>query len=171
MDQHSLNKYFSTHWQSNIDKYRYSGWALIRKIRLGESVLDVGCGTNPFKNCIANLTGIDPAFDQADFKCTIEEFHSNIQFNVAFCLGSINFGSAQQIESQISAVSQLLTPQARIYWRCNPGRADHGNAECKSIDFFPWTEQLLHDYAQQFGFTVVDIQPDSNNRIYCEWQR
>ncbi len=71
MDQLSLDKYFSTHWQSNIDQYQYSGWALTKKIKLSESVLDVGCGTNPFKTKIANLTGIDPAFDEADFKCTI----------------------------------------------------------------------------------------------------
>lgn len=171
MDQHTLDKYFSTHWHSNIDQYEYSGWALLQKIKLGESVLDVGCGTNPFRGRIANLTGIDPAFDQADYKCTIEEFESNIQFNVAFCLGSINFGKRKKILEQIQLVVNLLKPQARIYWRCNPGRADHGNETCKSIDFFAWTPQLLHEFAQQFGFKVADIQQDSNNRIYCEWIR
>jgi hypothetical protein len=64
MDQHTLDKYFSTHWHSNIDQYEYSGWALLQKIKLSESVLDVGCGTNPFRGRIANLTGIDPAFQQ-----------------------------------------------------------------------------------------------------------
>jgi hypothetical protein len=171
MDQPTLDKYFSTHWQSNIDQYQYSGWALIHKIKLGESVLDVGCGTNPFKTRIANLTGIDPAFDQADVKCTIEEFKSNVQFNVAFCLGSINFGSAEIIQRQIGCLVNLLTSRARIYWRCNPGRADHGNEHCKEIDFYPWTPELLHQYADQFGFSVTDLQLDSNNRIYCEWIR
>ena len=171
MDQQSLDKYFSTHWHSNIDQYEYSGWALLKKIKLSESVLDVGCGTNPFKARIANLTGIDPAFDSADVKCTIEEFESNIQFNVAFCLGSINFGSEENILKQIGHVVRLLTPHARIYWRCNPGRQDHGNEACQSIDFFPWSEELLHEFAERFGFTVKDLQPDSNNRIYCEWVR
>ena len=104
MDQQYLNNYFATQWNSKIDQYQYSGWELVRKIRLGESVLDVGCGTNPFREKIANLTGIDPAFDQADFKCTIEEFRSNIQFNVAFCLGSINFGPESTILHQIQCV-------------------------------------------------------------------
>ena len=171
MDQPTLDKYFSTHWHSNIDQYQYSGWALVGKIKLGESVLDVGCGTNPFKTSIANLTGIDPAFDQADVKCTIEEFQSNVQFNVAFCLGSINFGSDTTILRQIQCVVNLLTPRARIYWRCNPGRADHGNEHCQKIDFFNWTPELLHQYADQFGFGVADLQQDSNNRIYCEWCR
>ena len=171
MNQLTLDKYFSTHWHSNIDQYEYSGWALCKKIHLGESVLDVGCGTNPFKSCIANLTGIDPAFDQADFKCTIEEFESNIQYNVAFCLGSINFGSEETILQQIECVIRLLTPHARIYWRCNPGRADHGNEHCQAIDFFPWAPELLIQYAKQFGFRVADLQQDNNNRIYCEWIR
>ena len=68
-------------------------------------------------------------------------------------------------------VVQLLTPHARIYWRCNPGRADHGNTHCQKIDFFDWTPELLHQYADQFGFKVADLQQDSNNRIYCEWCR
>jgi hypothetical protein len=34
MDQHTLDKYFSTHWHSNIDQYEYSGWALLQKIKL-----------------------------------------------------------------------------------------------------------------------------------------
>ena len=144
MDQQSLDKYFSTHWHSNIDQYEYSGWALLQKIKLGESVLDVGCGTNPFKARIANLTGIDPAFDSADVKCTIEQFESNIQFNVAFCLGSINFGSEATILKQIG----------HIYLKLN-------------IFYL----KLLHQYAEQFGFQVADLQQDSNNRIYCEWTR
>jgi len=171
MNQQTLDTYFSTHWHSNIDQYQYSGWALCNKVRLGEFVLDVGCGTNPFKGHIANLTGIDPAFQQADFKCTIEEFESDIHFNVAFCLGSINFGTEAKILNQIACVVRRLTPHARVYWRCNPGRRDHGNEHCRDIDFFPWTPELLTQYADQFGFRVTDLQQDSNNRIYCEWTK
>jgi hypothetical protein len=90
---------------------------------------------------------------------------------VAFCLGSINFGSEDTILKQIDHVVQLLTPHARIYWRCNPGRQDHGNEHCQSIDFFAWTPELLYQYADHFGFGVADLQQDSNNRIYCEWTR
>jgi hypothetical protein len=164
-----LNNYFANHWNPRIDQYQYSGWELIKKIRLGESVLDVGCGENPFKGHIANLTGIDPAFEQADYRCTIEEFHSNIKFDVAFCLGSINFGSEEVVLGQIKCVVNLLKPHGRIYWRCNPGRQDHGNEHCKEIDFFPWTAELLDEYAERFRFKLTDLQYDSNNRIYAEW--
>jgi hypothetical protein len=90
---------------------------------------------------------------------------------VAFCLGSINFGSEATILKQIGHVVDLLTPHARIYWRCNPGRQDHGNDHCREIDFFAWTPELLHQYADQFGFKIADLQQDSNNRLYCEWIR
>jgi hypothetical protein len=168
-NQHYLNNYFANHWNPRIDQYQYSGWALLKKIRLGESVLDVGCGNNPFKKHIANLTGVDPAFDQADYQCTIEEFESNIQYDVAFCLGSINFGTEDVVLKQINCVVNLLRPQGRIYWRCNPGQQDHGNTECMGIDFFPWTEQLLEQYAIKFGFRLIDLQYDTNNRLYAEW--
>ena len=170
-NQQHLNNYFANHWNAQIDQYKYSGLTLKQKVRLGESVLDVGCGPNPFKGHIANLTGIDPAFDQADYKCTIEEFESNVTFDVAFCLGSINFGTEETVLTQIKCVVNLLKPHGRIYWRCNPGRRDHGNSECEAIDFFPWTKQLHKKYAEQFDFELVDIQDDNNNRIYAEWRK
>jgi hypothetical protein len=170
-DQQHLNNYFGNHWRGRIDQYQYSGWALLNKVGFSESVLDVGCGENPFKGRISNLTGIDPAFDQADYRCTIEQFESNVKFDVAFCLGSINFGSESVILAQINCVVNHLKPRSRIYWRCNPGRQDHGNRECESIDFFDWSPELLAQYAEQFGFQLTDIQNDTNNRLYAEWQR
>ena len=115
--------------------------------------------------------GIDPAFDQADYKTTIEDFKTELKFDVAFCLGSINFGAEETIKKQIGCVVNLLKPNARIYWRCNPGLQDHGNIQCHDIEFFAWTPQLLINFAQEFGFSVTDIKQDFNNRIYCEWAR
>ena len=47
----------------------------------------------------------------------------------------MNFGNEDVILQQIEKVSSLLKPNGRIYWRQNPGQKDHGNEECKSIDF------------------------------------
>ena len=171
MNQQSLNKYFSTEWSGFLGRYEYSGYELTAKVQPHEHVLDVGCGLNEFSGLIPNLIGIDPAFDEADVRCTIEDYKSDQLFDVAFCLGSINFGKKKKILEQIQLVVNLLKPRARIYWRCNPGQADHGNEACKSIDFFPWSAELLQEFAEQFGFTVADLQQDSNNRIYCEWVR
>ncbi len=170
MKQTELNEYFSTLWNPNIDQYQYSGWALIDKINLDETVIDVGCGPNLFKNKIINLIGIDPAFDQADYKTTIEGFQTEKRFDVAFCLGSINFGDKLTIMNQIACVVNFLKPTARIYWRCNPGQADHGNEECKLIEFYPWTIEEHVKLSELFGFRLITCCWD-NNRIYAEWSR
>lgn len=170
MKQTELNEYFSTKWSPNIDQYRHSGWALIDKINLNETVIDVGCGPNFFKNKITNLTGIDPAFDEADYKTTIEGFQTEKRFDVAFCLGSINFGNKLTIMNQIACVVHLLKPTARIYWRCNPGTADHGNKECKNIDFYPWSINDHVTLSELFGFRLMTCCWDGN-RIYAEWSR
>jgi cyclopropane fatty-acyl-phospholipid synthase-like methyltransferase len=171
MNQQDLNNYFNTHWRGQFNQYMFTGTALAKKIQKDEWVLDVGCGIHPFKSLITNLIGIDPAFPQADIMTTIEDFKTEQRFDVAFCLGSINFGTEENVKDQIKCVVNLLKPRARIYWRCNPGLKDHGNKECHSIDFFPWSPKLLNEYAKQFGFKVTEVKEDFNNRIYCEWTR
>lgn len=176
IDQQHLNNYFNTVWrgrQRSLDQYQYSGWELIGKIRPSERVIDIGCGDHPFKGRIPNLVGIDPAFPEADFQMTLEDFvkeHYVQKFNVAFCLGSINFGSQQDIEHQITLVKRTLRERdSRIYWRCNPGRQDHGNADCETIDFYPWSFEEHMRLAELFNYKVVALEWDSNNRIYAEW--
>ena len=171
MKQSELNNYFSTIWKSNLDQYKYSGWALVDKIQPRERVIDVGCGYNEFRSRIPNLIGVDPANARADYRLSIEGFQSDTQFDVAFCLGSINFGNETTIVNQIHHVVRLLKPKARIYWRCNPGVADHGNEACKEIDFYPWTFQYHLDYSERFGFNCDVVCWDTDNRIYAEWSR
>jgi hypothetical protein len=171
MNQFELNNYFSTHWRGQLNQYLYSGLSLASKIKPGEWVLDVGCGINSFKPLITNLVGIDPAFVQADHQTTIEDFKTNQRFDVAFCLGSINFGDEKIIKNQIKCIVNLLNPTARIYWRCNPGLRDHGNTYCQDINFFAWSPKILKNFAKEFGFRIGEIKEDFNNRIYCEWTR
>ena len=170
MKQEELNKYFSTQWVSNLNQYKYSGWAIADKIQSDESVLDVGCGFNEFKSRILNLVGIDPANDRADYRISIEEFNTVDRFDVALCLGSINFGNKLTIMRQIACVVNCLKPTARIYWRCNPGYADHGNEMCKDIDFYPWSIEEHVKLSELFGFKLMTCCWD-NNRIYAEWSR
>jgi len=175
MSQEYLNKYFSTQWKSNLGQYTYSGYSLIDKVNPGELVLDVGCGFNEFKQHIPNLIGVDPANDLADVKLPIEFFaadnNNNNKFDVAFCLGSINFGGENNILTQITSVVSCLKPKARIYWRCNPGRKDHGNSECENIDFYPWTIDKHIRFSELSGFRLLTCKWDDNNRIYAEWSR
>lgn len=171
--QAELNKYFSSTWlerDRGFANYRYTGTALLDKIASNERVLDVGCGDNFFKPHL-NVTGIDPANERADFKLGIEEFESDEKFDVAFCLGSLNFGDIDTIRRQIGCVVRLLKPKCRIYWRCNPGRHDHDNSEFESIAVFPWSFEYQTQLAKEFGFSINELEWDTNNRIYAEWRR
>jgi hypothetical protein len=170
MKQEDLNNYFSSVWKSKLDQYQYSGWALVDKIQSNELVLDVGCGFNEFKTRIINLIGIDPANDRADVKLSIEKYSPPHKFDVALCLGSINFGNKLTIMNQIACVINCLKPTARIYWRCNPGVADHDNEACKNIDFYPWSIDEHVKLSELFGFRLMTCCWDGN-RIYAEWSR
>jgi len=176
LNQELLNTYFSTAWRNRnreFGNYQYSGYELIEKVQPGEKVLDVGCGINPFRGHIPNLVGIDPAFPEADQQVSLEDFVKQgvIQrFNVAFCLGSINFGTVEDIEHQISLLMRVMrTRDTRIYWRCNPGRKDHGNTECEDIPFYNWSFDEHIRLAEKFGYEIRELEWDSNNRIYAEW--
>jgi hypothetical protein len=173
-DQKFLNHYFKDVWCPSTDKYIYSGYAIVDKIPKDAQVLDVGCGSNPFKGHIKNLIGIDPAHSNADIQTTIEEYTTDQRFDVALCLGSINFGNESIIAKQIECVNNLLNHRARIYWRLNPGQHDHNNAECNQIDFFPWTFEKLYEYACRYNFQQIDACIDNNglhDRLYAEWWR
>mgnify|MGYP003115775081 FL=1 len=63
----TLNNYFEKEWKPNYDSKSYSGWKLIDKVKSTETILDIGCGYNLFKEHFSkNLYGIVPANDAAD---------------------------------------------------------------------------------------------------------
>lgn len=167
-----LKEYFSTTWlerDRSLDQYEYTGWALLDKVKPHETVLDVGCGVNPFKPFLGDrVYGIDITDVGADEVVAIEDFTTKFPFDVAFCLGSINFGTDDDINRQIECVDNALTSSGRIYWRCNPGQHDHGNDQFKGITVYPWNEEKLRMYASMFGYKVNDMQVDGK-RLYCEW--
>jgi hypothetical protein len=173
-DQEFLNHYFSTIWVPKNNSISDPD-TIVKCIKEEEWLLDVGCGRNPFKKLHANTIGVDPAFDEADFKSTIESFEfSQFQFDVATCLGSINFGTKDIIDNQIKKVVSLLKPTARIYWRLNPGRHDHNNQQCYSIPFFNWDFETLLEFANKYGFDQVNEQEEKQTdklRLYAEWKR
>lgn len=174
IDQNYLNEYFATKWHrgnGDLSKFNKTGLQLVDKVNKEEYVIDVGCGNNPFKGLIENLVGIDPAFDTADYKCTIEDFETDIKFDVAFCLGSINFGDRDDIQRQITKLVSLLKPKSRIYWRCNPGLQDHVSEDCKQITFYTWSLAEHVRLAETFGFNLVECSWDTGNRLYAEWVR
>lgn len=174
-NQTFLNDYFKNHWQPRTSDNMYSSYQTIaKKINPDHWVLDVGCGNNDLRDLLPNVIGIDPANDRADYMVTIEEFQPLRLFDVAVCLGSINFGDRSVIQQQIECMVRCLKPSARVFWRLNPGRQDHRSPDCKRIQFYPWTHAELSVFAQQHGFRQINDQVEINGdqlRLYCEWQR
>lgn len=173
-NQQFLNNYFSSVWNRDISKYIYSGYAILEKIHSMDYVIDVGCGDNPFKEKINNLLGIDPANPNADIISTIEDFETNTKFDIALCLGSINFGTDAIIANQIHKVNSILNKNASIYWRLNPGLYDHGNPDHMNIDFYQWNFPKLKFFAELYGFKQSNCAIDTDGkviRLYAEWHR
>jgi hypothetical protein len=173
-DNDFLRDYFSTHWggsEARLEQYLYTGYGLATKIKPGERVLDVGCGTNPLKTLIPNLHGIDITDIGCDEVIAIEDFKTEEKFDVALALGSINFGSIDKIRSQIKAVDEALTDNGRIYWRCNPGNHDHNNNKVNEVEFFPWTLGYHLLLANEFGYEVTDFyrEPTRKIRYFAKW--
>jgi hypothetical protein len=174
-DQEYLNEYFRHHWQPSLDAYTYSSYdTLAKKVAENEWVLDVGCGANPFKSMLPHVIGIDPARDEADVRVTIEDFRASRRFDVAMCLGSLNFGDDAVISHQIHCLVQHLRYRSRVYWRLNPGRRDHASEKCQGIPFYPWSHRRLQTFAELHDFRQTNEQTETDGRVvrlYAEWHR
>ena len=167
IDNLVLDKYFSKYWANDMKKWKYSGLSLIEEVNKlkPRAVLDVGCGYNEFKGKIKNLTGIDPYNFHADWKLSLEEYTTDIKYDVILCLGSINFGSRSKIESEIEKCVNLLEKDGLIFFRVNPG-VQHDKPEAKWIEFFAWNVPFIIEIAEKFGLKILDIRDDTNQRKY-----
>ena len=108
-------KYFKSNWQPDYSKFNYSGWALLDKIKENDQILDIGCGYNLFKKHFGNrLYGIDPANNKADQVIAWEDYKPHKEFNVYFILGSLNFGTEENVEQQIAKLAKVTKKGDRI---------------------------------------------------------
>lgn len=169
-----LKDYFTNTWPQSrkvgLDKFYWTGWRLINETKQEERVLDVGCGSNPFRGHIPLLTGIDITDIGSDIQVAIEDYKPDKKFHVAFALGSINFGSWDTIKKQTESMCNALKRKSRIYWRCNPGHRDHGNDKVNDIPFWNWELDHHMLLSRKHGFEVTEYMPD-NNRMYVKWER
>ena len=183
-NQERLNEWYRIKPQMRDPEFTsgfyWSGRRLAEKVKEGQWLLDVGCATNPFKKLLPNVTGLDPANEYADVHCTIEDFEPDRLYDVAFVLGSINFGTEDIIARQIEKVVQCITPEASIYWRLQP-YLPHPPKKDGEEDFlicFPWTFEKLREFADKYGFIQTEEHEDYNKnakhdfvRLYAEWHR
>jgi len=172
IDNEVLTKYFSKVWQPETKKYKYSGLSIIDEVNAMNptAVIDIGCGYNEFKGKIQNLIGIDPYNHRADVKATVLEYQvTDIKYDVAICLGSINFGSSDKIIKELTAAVNLVKDGGVLYFRVNPGQ-QHTAPESQWINFYDWDPVFISNMAKQLNCELLAIRKDLN-RIYFVWRK
>ena len=168
-------EYFRDNWKPDYDKFEYSGWKLLQQIRPKDQILDIGCGYNLFKEKLGDrVWGIDPANDKADQMISWEDYTplaraGHPAFNVYLALGSLNFGTEEEVEAQIKKLADVCKKGDRIYWRQNPGTGDHPWKGVENVRFYPWSIEKNYEWADKYGFWVRECREDTGNRIYAEW--
>lgn len=167
IDDAVLRRYFSTVWQPQTKKYKYSGLAIVDEVNsmCPRAVIDVGCGYNEFKGKIHNLTGIDPWNHRADIQTSVVNFIPEEKYDVAICLGSINFGSTDKIVNEMTAVTNLLREGGLMYFRVNPGE-QHAAPESKWINFYDWDPTFISNMAQYLDCRLLTLRKDVGNRFF-----
>ena len=171
LSERYIHRFFSEIWKPRTGDYDYTGWALAETIakQNPQNVLDVGCGYHPFKGRIPNLIGIDPYNNCADYQVDILEYrvkpssHDHI-----IALGSINFNSKEDITARFSHCVDLLAPSGKFYLRANPGIAHKAGPY---VDIFPWTFEIVNEFAEKYGLKLLEFKKDGNERLYFAYQK
>ena len=159
-------------WQPRTDQYQYTGWGLVDEVMKHnpKSVLDVGCGYNQFKPRIPNLVGIDKYNNSADFMVDILEYNVEPNsYDAVLVLGSINFGSYEDVSIRFGKVFNLTAPGGRVYVRANPGEI-HKNGPY--IDIFPWDFDSVYRIAKEHNVKLITtLKKDNGNRLYFVFEK
>ena len=171
LDRKYLNRFFGEIWKPTTEQYQYSGWGLVDEINKQnpKSVLDFGCGYNPFKNRIQNLIGIDPYNNCADYMVDILEFRVEPEsFDHIIVFGSLNFNSKEDIEIRFKKLVELLMENGKMYFRANPGISWENGPY---VDIFPWSFEVVFELCKKYNLKLETFKKDNNNRLYFVLQK
>lgn len=168
LSEQYTQRFFREIWRPRTGDYDHSGWALVDEINQlnPKSVLDVGCGYNPFKGRIQNLIGIDPYNEAADYEVDILEYKITPgTHDVIMALGSINFNSKDEVEQRFAHCVSLLKPGGRFYLRANPG-IPHKTGPW--VDIFPWSFEVVNEFAERYDLQLLTFkkEPAELGRLY-----
>lgn len=191
IDDKVVGEYFGStgvggnYWKpDNNWSIKRTGMQLVERLKNTEfeNWLDVGCGNNQYKRIFPDkVTGIDPYNEAADIMVDVMGFEPLKQYDIVTVMGSINFGDRSVIEPQVEKAVSFVKPGGKMFWRCNPGIThDDPNNKARWIDFFEWSPEIIHEFAEKFGCIVEEIGWDNpkkdaevryGNRHYSEWTK
>lgn len=170
--------YFSQHrptqgqlWINDPRIWPLSGRSLVDRIQPGESVLDVGCGTNPFRGLIPGIVGLDPAYADADLQLEFLEYRAPQPYDVILALSVFNWGSNRDQHQHFLHMNRCLRPQGRVYLRLNPWCWGSRRRPTDQSLMWPyhWTPSRVRNWSQHTGFALKDLRWD-RNPVGDKWQ-
>lgn len=148
LTQIKKQKFDPSSWQGYraFNNYQFTGINLVKEVNDldPDLVLDVGCGHNRFKHHIKNIIGFDQQpFPFADMHVSIEQapFRQECA-DVALCLGSVQFGTKDQVLHQIERIVSWVKPGGYIVMRT------FVEANRMQNLFFEWDQGLI-DFVQE----------------------
>ena len=140
----------------NINKYERCGnetIALINSLN-PQLVLDLGCGNNRYKPHIKNLVGIDIVHKDADIISDISKLdYTNDSVDACLCYGSINFGTHQVIEKQLTEMFRVLKTGGLAVFRGNM------NDSQNDAIYYGWNEEKINYWTEFFKVSLY-VKPD-----------
>jgi len=168
LSERYIHRFFAEIWKPRTNDYDYTGWQLADEVNAlnARSVLDVGCGYHPFKGRINNLVGIDPYNNCADYMVDILDYVG--RHDVVIALGSINFNSRDEIEARFARCVDILDKGGKFILRANPGITHRTGPY---VDIFPWTFEIVKEFADKYNLKLLEFKKDSNQRLYFSYEK
>ena len=131
------------------------------------TVLDVGCGANKFKEHIPGLTGID-LLEYRDFgHPTGPDIVDNVRnfylkehpkFDMIYCVGTFNFGTMEDMYMNFDIFTKMAP---RIFGHARPGGpGDDKRAKKAGYPYYQWTFDEVHFWAKEFNMDVINIEAE-----------
>lgn len=175
---HKCFRQQSLRWFHSDQGWQRSGRSLIDRVQPHQRVLDVGCARNVFRDHIANLVGIDPAYPEADLQVSFLNHRPEIPYDVIFALSVFNWGYDLDQQRNFQHMHDLLAANGRAFLRLNPhcqGKRA-ARADQDLMPYYAWTFDRVKHWSQVTGFTVLDLQWDyfplkDKLQIYAELEK
>jgi hypothetical protein len=105
-----------------VHKWKIRGKNLIEKIKKMQqqnqnlSILDLGCGYNLYKDHLANVTGVDPYIEVADYVCRIQDFEPPKKYDIIICFGPMNWYTFDEQVRNMRKIKECLAEDGVCYW-------------------------------------------------------
>ena len=171
--QHTARNYEKSYdaWTAEFtfDTRKYSGQWLVDYINAENpdaQVLDVGCGSNPYKGKIKNIIGIEPGtWGNGDLRWSLREAVHKLKdgsFDFITAIGPLNHGDTQEIDEMITTMHGLLKPGGKLIALVKPANWGHIDVdpwrENRGL-CYPWTKSCIKEFGEMHEFDVV-MEPD-----------